>query len=222
MASGQCNNAPLSSDKEEEIFASFSVEDVAELRQRRLEQDLLEDVDREIEEFMDLGAHERGTDSDVELFGSEDKGKEEEESDDSADETEDVPFRWSNVLGEIDIEEFSASHGATKDLGDRATSKDFLNLFMDDDYLDEIVRCTIAYARSKGDETFATSRAEISAYLGLNIYMGIHSLPQIDMFWDSDIFIGVEGFKKTIPKQRFKTLGRYLHLVRSNLPIGVN
>ena len=43
--------------------------------------------------------------------------------------------------------------------------------------------------------------------------MGIHSLPQIDMFWDSDIFIGVEGFKKTIPKQRFKTLGRYLHLV---------
>ena len=89
------NNAPLSSDKEEEIFASFSVEDVAELqqrRQRRLEQDLLEDVDREIEEFMDLGAHKRGTDSDVELFGSEDKGKEEEESDDSADETEDVRF----------------------------------------------------------------------------------------------------------------------------------
>ena len=46
--------------------------------------------------------------------------------------------------------------------------------------------------------------------------MGIHSLPQIDMFWDSDIFIGVEGFKKTIPKQRFKTLGRYLHLVDPN------
>ena len=116
-------------------------------------------------------------------------------------------------MGEIDIEAFSARHGATKDLDDRATSKDFFNLFMDDDYLDEIVRCTIAYARLKGDETFATSRAEISAYLGLNIYMGIHSLPQINMFWDSDIFIGVEVFKKTIPKQRFKTLGRYLHLV---------
>lgn len=106
-------------------------------------------------------------------------------------------------MGEIDIEEFSAHHGATKDLSDRATSKDFLNLFIDDDYLDEIVRYTIAYARSKGDETFTTSCAEISAYLGLNIYMGIHSLPQIDMFWDSDIFVGVEGFKKTIPKQRF-------------------
>ena len=42
--------------------------------------------------------------------------------------------------------------------------------------------------------------------------MGIHSLPQTDMFWDSNIFIGVEWFKKKIPKQRFKTLGRYLHL----------
>ena len=215
MASGEFNNASLSSDEEEEeIFAGFTVEKVAELRQRRqrqLEQDSREDV----EEFMDLGAHERGTDSDVELFASEDE-EEEEESDDSADETEDVPFRWSNVLGEIDIEEFSARHGPTKDLGDRATSNDFLNLFIDDDYLDEIVRCTIAYARSKGDQTFATTRAEISAYHGLNIYMGIHSLPQIDMFWDSDIFIGVEGFKKTIPKQHFKTLGRYLHLVDPN------
>ena len=33
------------------------------------------------------------------------------------------------------------------------------------------------------------------------------------MFWDSDEFIGMQGFKKTIPKQRFKTLGKYLHLV---------
>ena len=134
MASGEFNNASLSSDEEEEIFAGFTVEEVAKLRQRRqrqLEQDLREDV----KEFMDLGAHERGIDSDVQLFASEDEG-EEEESDDSADETEDVPFRWSNVLGEIDIEEFSARHGATKDLGDRATLKDFLNLFIDNDYLD--------------------------------------------------------------------------------------
>ena len=113
---------------------------------------------------------------------------------------------WSNVLGEIDIEKFSAHHGATKDLGDNALSKDFFNLFIDNDYLDEIVWCTIAYTCSKGDETFTTSCAEISAYLGLNIYMGIHSLPQIDMFWDSDIFVAVEGCKNTIPKQRFSVL----------------
>ena len=38
--------------------------------------------------------------------------------------------------------------------------------------------------------------------------MGIHSLPHIEIFWDTDIFVGMQGFK-----QRFKTLGRYLHLV---------
>ena len=57
MASGEFNNASLSSDEEEEIFAGFTVE-VAELQQRwqrQLEQDLREDV----EEFMDLGAHKR-------------------------------------------------------------------------------------------------------------------------------------------------------------------
>ena len=38
--------------------------------------------------------------------------------------------------------------------------------------------------------------------------MGIHSLPHIEFFWDSNIFVDMDGFK-----QRFKTLGRYLHLV---------
>ena len=56
MASGEFNSASLSSDDEEEIFAGFTVEEMAELQQRRqkqLEQDLCEDVDREIEELMD-------------------------------------------------------------------------------------------------------------------------------------------------------------------------
>ena len=58
---------------------------------------------------------------------------------------------------------------------------------------------------------FTTTRAEISAYLGLNILIGIHELPQLAMYWDSDKFTGVEAFKKTIPKYRFMTLGKYLH-----------
>ena len=205
MASYDFNITPYSSD-EEEVFAGFSVEEIAEIRQRRQHQD------REIEEMFD----ESGTNSDVEFFasGDEDDEEEDDESNESAD--EDAPsdsLQWSNTLSDINVEEFSVRHGPTKDLGGQATSKDFLNLFINDDYLDEIARCSVAYARSKGDESFITNRAEISAYLGLNILMGIHRLPQLEMFWDSDEFIGVEGFKKTIPKQRFKTLGKYLHLV---------
>ena len=117
------------------------------------------------------------------------------------------------MLQEINVADFSLRHGPTKDLGENATSKDYFNQFLDDAYLEEIVRCSVAYARSKGDNNFTTNRSEISAFLGLNILMGIHDLPQIQMYWDSDEFIGVEGFKKTIPKQRFFTLSKYIHLV---------
>ena len=110
---------------------------------------------------------------------------------------------WSPTLQEINVEDFSLRHGPTKDLGNNATSKDYFYQFLDDNYLDEIVRYSIAYARSKGDNDFTTNRSEILAFLGHNILKGIHDLAQINMYWDSDKFIGIEGLKKMIPKQLF-------------------
>ena len=217
MASGRIDESQFSSDEEQEVFAGFTIKEIEKMRQARqarLEQNLVRNVD-EMEDLYDLRSQERGSDSDVELYASE----EEEESDESCDEEsaseESRPntLQWSSTLRQIDIEQFSISHGPTRDLGENATAKDFFNVFIDDAYIDEIVRHTIAYARSKGDQTFTTTRAEISAYLGLNILIGIHELPQLALYWDSDEFIGVEGFKKTIPKHRFITLGKYLHLV---------
>ena len=218
MASGTFDESQFSSDEEQEVFAGFTIEEIERMRQARqarLEQNSVRNVDDEMEDFYDLRSQERGSDSDVELYASE----EEEESDESCDEesaTEESrpnTLQWSSTLRQIDIEQFSISHGPTRDLGENATAKDFFNVFIDDTYIDEIVRHTVAYARSKGDQMFTTTRAEISAYLGLNILIGIHELPQLVIYWDSDEFIGVEGFKKTIPKHRFMTLGKYLHLV---------
>lgn len=79
---------------------------------------------------------------------------------------------------------------------DNGMAKDFFNVYISDDYLDKIVRCTIAYPCSKGGANFMITQAEISAYLGLNILIGIHELPQLALYWDSDEFIGVEGFKE--------------------------
>ena len=93
--------------------------------------------------------------------------------------------------------ESSQKKWPSRNLGDNATSKDFFNLFIKDEFLDEIVRHRIAYARSKGDATFVTNRAEISAYLGLNILIGIQELPQLAMYWDSDQFIGVKPHSQT-------------------------
>ena len=116
-------------------------------------------------------------------------------------------FNGRTYWVKIDIEEFSARHGATKDLGDHATSKDFFNLFIDDDYLEEIVRCTIACTCSKGDETFTTSHAEISAYIGLNIYMGIHSLGFFFFYWHG-------RFQGNDPQAALQNSGQILTFVR--------
>ena len=50
----------------------------------------------------------------------------------------------------------------------------------------------------------------MSAFLGLNILMGINQLPKIKQYWDSDLFLGNAGFKTIMPSRRFWILNRYL------------
>ena len=151
----------------------------------------------------DLRSLGRWSDSDVELYGSE---EEEEESDESSDEESAVEesrpnaLQWSSTLRQINVEEFSIRHGPTRDLGENATAKDFFNVFINDAYIDEIVQYTVAYTRLKRDRLFTSTQGEISAYLGLNILIGIHELPQLAMYWDSDEFVGVDCLKKNDPR----------------------
>jgi len=70
---------------------------------------------------------------------------------------------------------------------------------------------------SQGDANFTTTQVEISPFLSPNILIGIHELPQISMLCNSPIFNGVQGFKKTIPKHRFITVSKYLHLSDLNI-----
>ena len=77
MASGRFD-VPWRSSDEEDIFPGFSLEEVAEIR-RQERQRRLRDVDREFEIF-EFGAHEGGTNSDVEILVSEEEEENVEES----------------------------------------------------------------------------------------------------------------------------------------------
>ena len=166
MACRSFDENPASSDEEQELFAGFTIEEIGQIRrdrEARLAQQQPHDLDDQIEEFLDLRPTERGSNSDVELYASE---EEEEESNESSDE-EATPdnagrappnaIQWSNNLSGINVEPFSIGHGPNSDLGDNPTAKDYFNPFIDDNYIDEIVRCTIAYARSKRDQNFTTT-----------------------------------------------------------------
>ena len=123
-----------------------------------------------------------------------------------------LPTNWSENLEDVVVQEFDEQHGPQHSLNEKATAKDYFSLFIDDEFIDVVVENTIAYARKLNDETFTTNRREISAFFGLNIFMGVNKLPSVSRYWHTDPFIGSEGFKRTIPYKRFYQLSKYIHL----------
>ena len=143
------------------------ISQISEECQWRREQQNLCNSDGAIDQNFDLKTHENDDYSDQELFVDEDEGDDNESSDEDAppENQSQVPQNavyWSSKQREIDVENFSFRLGPTKNLGDIATAKDFFNQFLDDDYLDQIVRYAIAYARSKGDNNLARKHSEIA------------------------------------------------------------
>ena len=57
-----------------------------------------------------------------------------------------------------------------------------------------------------------TSAPEIRALFGINIMMGINSLPQYKMYWHKDMFLGNDGIKRTMPISSYEKLTQYLHV----------
>ena len=49
-----------------------------------------------------------------------------------------------------------------------------------------------------------TSAPEIRALFGINIMMGINSLPQYKMYWHKDMFLGNDGIERTMPISRYE------------------
>ncbi|XP_061162704.1 uncharacterized protein LOC133171929 [Saccostrea echinata] len=57
-----------------------------------------------------------------------------------------------------------------------------------------------------------TNEREVKAYFGLWILMGINQLPDIHMYWSDNKYIGNQGFKECMTRNRFTKLSQYLHL----------
>ena len=121
MASGRIDESQLSSDEEQEVFAGFTIKGIEKMQQAHQawqEQNLLHNVDNDRKDFFNLRSQERGSDSDVELYASD----EEEESDESSneesatEESQPNALQWSSTLQQINVKQFSIHHGPTRDL----------------------------------------------------------------------------------------------------------
>ena len=60
------------------------------------------------------------------------------------------------------------------------------------------------------------TREELKVFIGVNMIMGIQTMPNYALFWSDDIYIGNQGINATMTKNRFEELSCYLHLSDSS------
>ena len=101
------------------------------------------------------------------------------------------------------------------------TSRDPLEMFskfFDESLLSEIVRQTNLYTAqclcaANSHTTWETNVAELRAYIGFHVLMGIQHLPEIRDYWSTDPKLRNEFISSRITRDRFKEISRYLHFV---------
>ena len=88
-------------------------------------------------------------------------------------------------------------------------------LFLTMAILESIVKQTILFAQTKG-ATFEFYLEELLAFIGLHIAMGLLKLPQIKDYWCTNEVISTPWFPAIMPRDRFFTIMRFLHLADSS------
>ena len=120
------------------------------------------------------------------------------------------------------IGDFTVPHGPNLPEGfdvHMATPIDYFGLVFRPDMMAQFARNTNNYARWKMETSgendprwSETDVYEIRAYIGMNILMGINPLPEADMYWSRDTFLGNIGIQETMTSNRYNKLTQYFHV----------
>ena len=101
----------------------------------------------------------------------------------------------------------------------QATPLDYFLLLFPLNLIADLVRYTNDYATWKTSQPGAEADAnwtdtnvpEMRAFLGINILMGINQMPEADMFWSTNQFLGNSGVTNTMTCNRFQKILQYFH-----------
>ena len=162
---------------------------------------------------------ERESDSegDASLFVHDES--EEDSEGESSDEEELV---WSeNLTLQTDIP-FDQRCGVIRNLPPDKKAIDFFELFFTERLYRLIVRETNRYARQEqqrlGKDLHWRELTidEFRTWLGLYFAMGLAQKPSISAYWERNKITSTPAFGKTLPRQRFGSILRFLHFVDNN------
>jgi len=96
---------------------------------------------------------------------------------------------------------------------------EYFNRFFDDEVYDMLIYQTNLYAVQQNILNWRNvSKAELKAFFGILIAMGLHSLPDIELYWSTDPLFKVPTVSNTMTVKRFKKILQALHggLARSS------
>jgi hypothetical protein len=142
----------------------------------------------------------------AEAPSDESEEKQEEQKGEAAPEQEEG--EWSSVLHAIDVPLPRLRHHQQQPPPADATALSFLQLFLPQRLMEEFAQHTNATAPHDWRPTTA---AELYAFLGVHIYMGIDRLPRTELYW-SETF-GHPRITSLFSRDRFKQLLRYFSVV---------
>jgi hypothetical protein len=130
--------------------------------------------------------------------------EEEEEKEQPAD-------AWSAETRHVNVPPFEAPTGKQHGARQAESPLSFLQLFLPPGLLQHWADYTNDYAQQRGAEReWRTTAAELYAFLGVHIYMGICPLPRWHMYW-SELY--QQPFvAAAFPRWRFEQLLRYFHV----------
>ena len=100
------------------------------------------------------------------------------------------------------------------------------HLFLTPEFYDDLLLQTNLYANQEreahNDTTPLTpiSREELMAFIGINIAMGIISLPTLNDYWSTDPILAHAWFRTIMSRNRFRQILRFIHVAdNSSAPL---
>ncbi|XP_060575855.1 uncharacterized protein LOC132733266 isoform X2 [Ruditapes philippinarum] len=166
-------------------------------------------------DFSGFGPEDLGSDVEIPLVHDE-LSSDDDSNDDSSESVRND--EWTSNFTTPRIDDFVERPGPNLPEGfdtETATPLDYFWLMFPVRLIAMIVRYTNQYASWKqtrtGPDTYweDVTEPELRAFLSINILMGIHQLPQVEMYWSTNQYVGNQGIQKTMTCNRFIKISQY-------------
>lgn len=89
---------------------------------------------------------------------------------------------------------------------------DIFFMFFDEELLNKIKKFSEKYAKDNNRHDFFLTITDLKRFIGILVFSGYHTLPQLEMYWSRDEDKGVALVKNCMSRNKFRNIKRNLHL----------